>query len=159
MKKIVKVGAGVVSVAGLLLCGPPAAQAARVPNTQGMGIAAVAGPCSLGVVVPTTTEDDGKPGVFFWKLMQCLGRQGGYTGPIDGELGYNSWVGIQTRLKSLYFYSGPINGSPTTATWTGLQRYAGHYGTYTGPVDGVPGINTYKGLAYALNDRIAGRHP
>ncbi|WP_159054254.1 hypothetical protein [Streptomyces sp. AS58] len=122
--------------------------------------AAAAGPCSPGVVVPSTTEYDGIPGPNFWKLVQCLGAQGGYTGPIDGVLGYNSWMGVQKRLDSLLFYTPPTyTGSGDVETWKGLQRYAGHYGTYEGPVDGYPGVNTYKGLAYALNERIALRHP
>lgn len=118
------------------------------------------GPRSPGVVVPSTTEYDGIPGTNFWKLVQCLGTQGGYTGPIDGALGYNSWVGVQKRLAYLQFYRVSVyTGTGDIETWKGLQRYAGYHGHYEGPIDGVPGVNTYKNLAYALNERIALRHP
>jgi hypothetical protein len=35
----------------------------------------------------------------------------GYTGPIDGVLGTNSWAGTQRGLKD-YGYTGPDDGVP-----------------------------------------------
>ncbi|MGL4177008.1 MAG: hypothetical protein ACRCSN_13115 [Dermatophilaceae bacterium] len=125
--------------------------------------------CAPGVVVPSTTEYDGVPGRYFWKLMQCLGRQGGYVGPIDGDLGKNSWAGIQRRLSALPqdpgdptsapMYSGAITAAPTADTWAGLQRYASAHSPWNGLPDGDPTPDFYRGLAFALNDLIALRHP
>ncbi|MBV1851319.1 GH25 family lysozyme [Catellatospora tritici] len=77
--------------------------------------------------------------------LQRVAQLGGYTGPVDGVLGPNSWKGVQTLLKQLGLYSGPVDGVPGTNTYKGLQLLA-QRGGYTGPVDGLPGPNTYAGL-------------
>ncbi|MEX0169800.1 GH25 family lysozyme [Streptomyces sp. LMG1-1-1.1] len=77
--------------------------------------------------------------------LQRIAELGGYTGPIDGVLGVNSWKGVQTLLTRLGLYSGPVDGVPGTNTYKGLQQLA-QRGGYTGPVDGIMGPNTYTGL-------------
>jgi GH25 family lysozyme M1 (1,4-beta-N-acetylmuramidase)/lysozyme family protein len=77
--------------------------------------------------------------------LQRVAQLGGYTGPLDGVLGPNSWKGIQTLLTRLGLYSGPIDGVPGLNTYKGLQLLA-QRGGYTGPIDGVMGPNTYTGL-------------
>src|ERR1700712_560772 len=57
----------------------------------------------------------------------------GYTGPVDGVMGKNSWRGIQKYLHDF------------------------GYG-YDGPQDGVPGINTYKAMQRAGNDLASVGH-
>lgn len=82
--------------------------------------------------------------------LQKIAQQGGYTGPVDGVMGTNSWKGDQTLLHSRGYYDGPIDGVPGTNTYKGLQMLAKDYG-YTGPIDGAPGTNTYIGLETYLS--------
>jgi hypothetical protein len=43
----------------------------------------------------------------------------GYTGPIDGVLGENSWAGTQRGLVD-YGYNGPSDGVPGTSNFFAL---------------------------------------
>lgn len=94
----------------------------------------------------------------FSQSMQCRLQEGpaarwGYTGPVDGAMGVNSWKGVQRFVTAHYGYTGPIDGVPGTNTYKALQRWAGdtsHGGTYTGPVDGVMGPNSWLGLDRAI---------
>ncbi|WP_434389938.1 GH25 family lysozyme [Melittangium boletus] len=79
------------------------------------------------------------------KILQRVAQRGGYTGPVDGVMGTNSWKGVQTVLKNKGFYTGTVDGAPGDLTWKGVQRLA-QLGGYTGPVDGFPGQYTYAGL-------------
>ncbi|MFE0650015.1 peptidoglycan-binding protein [Streptomyces sp. NPDC059534] len=87
--------------------------------------------------------------------LQRIAQLGGYTGPLDGVLGPNSWKGVQTLLTQLGLYSGPVDGVPGTNTYKALQQLA-QRGGYTGPVDGVPGPNTYAGLRGYLAQAAGG---
>ena len=90
----------------------------------------------------------------FTQDLQCRLQEGpashyGYTGPIDGVMGTNSWKGMQSFLAANYGYTGPIDGAPGTNTYKALQRWAAdgsHGGTYTGPIDGVMGTNSWTGV-------------
>jgi hypothetical protein len=79
------------------------------------------------------------------KILQRVAQRGGYTGPVDGLPGTNTWKGVQTVISNRGFYTGPIDGIPGENTWKGVQRLA-QLGGYTGPVDGYPGPYTYAGL-------------
>jgi peptidoglycan hydrolase-like protein with peptidoglycan-binding domain len=46
-------------------------------------------------------------------------------------------------------YSGPVDGVAGPNTWKALQRIAKR-GGYAGPIDGIPGPNTSAGLAALL---------
>ena len=99
----------------------------------------------------TATATDGIPGLVFYKLLQKWAAiYGGYTGPLDGAMGVNSWRGVQVNLARESGYTGPLDGVPGPSTWRAVQRWASRYG-YTGPVDGVPGPNTWRAVARALN--------
>ncbi|MFC4131726.1 peptidoglycan-binding protein [Hamadaea flava] len=97
-----------------------------------------AGPNPVPDPAPDVSLSDGV-------TLQRVAQLGGYTGPLDGVLGPNSWKGIQTLLTQLGLYSGPVDGVPGTNTYKGLQLLA-QRGGYTGPVDGVLGPNSYAGL-------------
>lgn len=73
----------------------------------------------------------------------------GYTGPIDGVLGQQSWAGTQRGLYN-YGYTGPDDGVPGENTYKAMQRLASKWG-YTGPIDGELGPNSYKGVAKYFN--------
>ena len=83
-------------------------------------------------------------------ILQKIAARGGYTGPIDGDPGVNTWKGVQQILRTLGYYGGTVDGVPGVNTYKGLQLLASDYG-YEGPIDGAPGSNTYAGLQNYLN--------
>ncbi|MER7416008.1 glycoside hydrolase family 25 protein [Micromonospora peucetia] len=98
----------------------------------------------------TSTEQDGIPGSIFYKRMQnWLRITSGYTGPIDGVPGVNTYAALQRAMRG-HGYTGPIDGAPGTNTWKAVQRLASGWG-YTGPIDGVMGPNSWRGFARFLN--------
>lgn len=129
---------------------------------------------TLGVAAPAnaaTTTDYCKSVLNQWNqshterpsaALQCQmqagpARQFGYTGPVDGVMGVNSWIGVQRWLASdsRWGFSGAIDGTPDVGTYKAIQRVAayrsvpsGYY--YTGPIDGYPGPNTWKYFAYKI---------
>lgn len=108
-------------------------------------------PAPSGGTIPTSsTASDGVPGPVFYKRMQnWLKQSHGYTGPIDGKPGVNTYKALQRAMRN-YGYAGPIDGKPGVNTYQALQRLAAKHG-YTGPIDGKPGPNTYRALAKFLN--------
>jgi len=62
-----------------------------------------------------------------------------YNGPIDGDLGSNSWIGIQQVLALYNGYEGDIDGIPGTQTKKALQRFLNYNGYNAGKVDGIWG--------------------
>lgn len=111
-----------------------------------------------GLLPKTYTETDGVPGPVMWQRAQnWLRMEHGYTGPIDGVPGTNTYAALQRAMRG-YGYTGPIDGVPGTNTWAAVQRLARNWG-YTGPIDGVMGPNSWRGFARFLNqdryDRIA----
>ncbi|NBE83239.1 M23 family metallopeptidase [Micromonospora rubida] len=103
-----------------------------------------------GGLPKTTTEQDGIPGTIFYKRMQnWLRITSGYTGPIDGAPGANTYAALQRALRG-YGYTGPIDGAMGPNSWMAVQRLASGYG-YTGPIDGAMGPNSWRGFARFLN--------
>lgn len=103
-----------------------------------------------GGLPKTATEQDGVPGTIMWKRAQnWLRIEQGYTGPIDGVPGVNTYAALQRGVRG-YGYTGPIDGVPGPNTWAGVQRLAARWG-YTGPVDGAMGPNSWRGFARFLN--------
>lgn len=99
----------------------------------------------------TSTEDDGQPGPIFYKRMQnWLRLTAGYTGPIDGEPGKNTYAALQSAMRA-YGYTGVTDGVMGTNSWKAVQRLAAEHG-YDGPQDGVMGANSWRGFAAFLND-------
>ncbi|MGB3440476.1 MAG: M23 family metallopeptidase [Actinophytocola sp.] len=103
-----------------------------------------------GGLPKTTTEQDGVPGPIMWKRAQnWLRIEQGYTGPIDGVPGVNTYAALQRGVRG-YGYTGPIDGVMGPNSWAGVQRLASHWG-YTGPIDGAMGPNSWRGFARFLN--------
>ncbi|OLR95032.1 peptidoglycan DD-metalloendopeptidase family protein [Actinokineospora bangkokensis] len=104
-----------------------------------------------GGLPKTSTESDGVPGPLMWKRAQnWLRITNGYTGPIDGAPGTNTYAALQRAMRS-YGYTGPIDGVMGPNSWAAVQRLAAQHG-YTGPIDGVMGPNSWRGFARFLND-------
>ncbi|MFF8616613.1 peptidoglycan DD-metalloendopeptidase family protein [Streptomyces sp. NPDC015350] len=103
-----------------------------------------------GGLPKTTTEQDGIPGPVMWKRTQnWLRIESGYTGPIDGAPGPNTYAALQRNMRG-WGYTGPIDGAPGPNTWAAVQRLAAAHG-YTGPVDGVMGPNSWRGFSRFIN--------
>lgn len=92
----------------------------------------------------SATWSTGTPDRCMWAEMQALARSGGYTGPLDGVMGTNSWRGWQTVMRDWYGANpGTIDGVPGPNTYKAMQKIASYHG-YTGPIDGVMGPNSWK---------------
>ena len=101
----------------------------------------------------TSTAEDGVPGANFYKRLQLFAQQHGYTGPVDGVLGKNSWAGDPARAAGHRRLHRPGGWRPGSQHLRGLQRLAAQHG-YSGPVDGALGPNSYRGLAAFLNAKV-----
>lgn len=103
-----------------------------------------------GGLPKTSTEQDGIPGPLMWRRTQnWLRIKSGYTGPIDGAPGPNTYAALQRNMRN-WGYTGPIDGVPGTNTWAAVQRLAAAHG-YTGPIDGEMGPNSWRGFARFIN--------
>lgn len=100
-------------------------------------------------VPKSNTEYTGVPDTYYYMRQQLYAAMYGYTGPIDGVLGTNSWAGTQRGLWN-YGYTGPDDGVPGTNTYMAMQRLAAEWG-YTGPIDGELGPNSYMGICRYFN--------
>jgi peptidoglycan hydrolase-like protein with peptidoglycan-binding domain len=106
-------------------------------------------PTPGGSVPKTFTEQDGVPGANYYKRLQLFAQRNGYSGPLDGAMGKNSWASVQRGLRA-YGYNGPDDGVPGANTYKSIQKVAQRYG-YSGPIDGEMGKNSYKAFARFLN--------
>ncbi|MFI5784306.1 GH25 family lysozyme [Streptomyces sp. NPDC051640] len=98
----------------------------------------------------SATEQDGVPGPVMWRRAQnWLRITSGYTGPIDGVPGPNTYAALQRSLRG-WGYTGPIDGVMGPNSWAAVQRLAASHG-YTGPIDGAMGPNSWRGFARFLN--------
>ncbi|GLY20982.1 peptidoglycan DD-metalloendopeptidase family protein [Micromonospora sp. NBRC 101691] len=120
-------------------------------NPSGVRINPLTYLAGIGGTLPkTSTESDGIPGPIMWQRAQnWLRMEHGYTGPIDGAPGPNTYAALQRAMRG-YGYTGPIDGVPGVNTWAAVQRLAARWG-YTGPIDGVMGPNSWRGFARFLN--------
>jgi peptidoglycan hydrolase-like protein with peptidoglycan-binding domain len=74
-------------------------------------------------------------------VQNWLKRYWGYTGPIDGRLGTESWRAFQRFLRAEWGYTGPLDGKVQGATVVTLQRFlAAEWGLPV--VDGIIGVET-----------------
>ncbi|WP_225795149.1 peptidoglycan DD-metalloendopeptidase family protein [Streptomyces aculeolatus] len=104
-----------------------------------------------GGLPKTATEEDGVPGPVMWMRTQnWLRIESGYTGPIDGVPGPNTYAALQRNMRN-WGYAGPIDGVPGPQTWAAVQRLAATYG-YTGPIDGVMGPNSWRAFSRFINE-------
>ncbi|WP_406388234.1 GH25 family lysozyme [Streptomyces sp. NBC_00887] len=98
----------------------------------------------------STTEQDGIPGPIMWKRTQnWLRIESGYTGPIDGVPGTNTYAALQRNMRN-WGYTGPIDGVMGPNSWAAVQRLAAANG-YTGPIDGAMGPNSWRGFGHFIN--------
>ncbi|WP_405697612.1 GH25 family lysozyme [Streptomyces sp. NBC_01185] len=103
-----------------------------------------------GGLPKTSTEQDGVPGPVMWQRTQnWLRIESGYTGPIDGVPGPNTYAALQRNMRN-WGYTGPVDGVPGTQTWAAVQRLAAAHG-YTGAIDGVMGPNSWRGFSRFIN--------
>lgn len=77
------------------------------------------------------------------RWVQCwLMDYWSYPGPLDGQLGTNSWKAMQRFLATYHGYTGNIDGDPGPNTNRALQRYLKSQWDYTDSIDGIFGPNS-----------------
>ncbi|CAL9547960.1 peptidoglycan-binding domain-containing protein [Streptomyces sp. enrichment culture] len=89
------------------------------------------------------------------RIQQYGDDRWGYTGPIDGLLGTESWKALQRWLKASWEYNDSIDGIVGPNTVKALQRYLKDRFEYTGAIDGIAGSGTkaaFKRMANACPD-------
>ncbi|MBB5873577.1 hypothetical protein F4553_007011 [Allocatelliglobosispora scoriae] len=107
-------------------------------------------PPGTGGLPKTTTETTGEPGpVFYTRMQNWLRITNGYTGPVNGVPGVNTYAALQRAMRG-YGYTGPVNGVMGVNSWRAVQTLAADYG-YTGPLNGVMGPNSWRGFARFIN--------
>lgn len=77
-----------------------------------------------------------------------------YNGPIDGELGTKSWIGIQQVLAIYHDYEGDNDGIPGTQTKKALQRMLNYNGYNAGKVDGIWGSQSTNAWAAFADEMV-----
>ncbi|UOE43849.1 hypothetical protein [Agromyces larvae] len=71
------------------------------------------------------TSIESAPSTAMWcRIQGGPAAAGGYTGPVDGVMGINSWMGMQQYLKLHWQYEGPVDGEPGPYTYAAMQRMA-----------------------------------
>ncbi|QWL30917.1 hypothetical protein [Rathayibacter toxicus] len=107
-------------------------------------------------LAPSATMADGVPGPLYYRLLQCYAADGGYKGPIDGDLGNRSWVGVEKHLKEQGLYkSDKFPGEQDPETTRGLERFGIKFGGGRGTVNGFLNADDYRDIAQALNHMYA----
>ena len=102
-----------------------------------------------GTIPISQTEITGIPNIVFYIRLQLFASFHGYTGPLDGIPGTNTWNAVQRGFHSLGYQINET-GTMDEQTQRVMQLIAQEYG-YTGPVDGILGPNSYRGFASFLN--------
>jgi len=72
----------------------------------------------------------------------------------SGQATCGFWYAVQAYEAFDFGYTGPLNGVMGPNSWKGVQRYLNALGS--GPavaVDGVPGPNTYRAIQRMINSR------
>ncbi|PJJ55521.1 hypothetical protein [Compostimonas suwonensis] len=149
-KKIVATAAVMGALSAALFGASPA-------NASGTVVkAGVPTPYCQTHVFNNAANDGALPNQTLWCQFQDGPAEAhGYTGPIDGVMGVNSWKGMQTFLQS-HGYTGPIDGVPGTNTYRAMQKWAADAGHYGGPQDGVMGVNSWNGVALTVKIQYFG---
>lgn len=128
-----------------------------VPASAAGGVAPAALAAGCSALPTTTTESDGVTGTIFWKRMQCLASMDStqpYTGPIDGVMGPNSWIGVSARMKVGNYYAPayPSSNYQSPLNILALQKWAVANGRLSqSEVDGIPDVRTWQAIAWCLN--------
>ena len=101
----------------------------------------------------TSTRASGSPTCGFWYAVQFYEARigGGYTGPVNGVMGVNSWKGVQRYLNN----NGAalaVDGAPGPATYRAMQNKINQFGSNVPrvTVDGIVGPATYRSWAAML---------
>lgn len=89
-------------------------------------------------------------------VQRFLAARYGYTGPIDGQLGTDSWMALQLEMVRFGSYTGPIDGIVDTETIAALQQLLeSPIAGYTGPIDGIDSPETEAAFAVYAETLIA----
>jgi hypothetical protein len=146
MKRITATVATGIIIAAIVGSAAPAHAASGARASTRMAAACASVP-------KTTTVYDGLPGPIFWKRVQCMASRESarpYTGPIDGVMGPNSWMGAQARLAVGNYYQAELEDYENGATVAAFRRWANAHG-YNLEVHGDWDTDAYRAAADCLN--------
>lgn len=148
---LLSVGALAAMTSSLLLASPAsAANIGSNPGHYGGHDNVITDTCWTGVH-SITHDDPNLPDTALWCQIQFYASLETYTGPIDGAMGSNSWIGFQHNLHRGGFFNSAYTGKMDTETQKAMQRLGQRAAIkYTGPVDGAMGRNSWISLAYEL---------
>ncbi|MFE0686783.1 peptidoglycan-binding protein [Streptomyces xiamenensis] len=120
--------------------------------TAGTAVAAPASTPAAGSesVTPLAVNNLGLSTAQAAKVQRSLSGWG-YTGPIDGLMGTETWKAMQRFLKANYGYNDAIDGIVGPNTIKGLQRWLKANWGYTGAIDGIAGSGTQAALKRYAN--------
>ncbi|WP_151483365.1 peptidoglycan-binding domain-containing protein [Streptomyces albicerus] len=77
------------------------------------------------------------------KHWQCFMQEiGYYSGPIDGQLGTNSWKAAQEMFNDLGLGAGTVDGIVGPNTISALQKYLNRYASAGLTITGIAGPKT-----------------
>ncbi|MEU6548793.1 peptidoglycan-binding protein [Streptomyces sp. NPDC046915] len=135
----------VVGIAAGSLAGAATSFAASAPASKAMVSSRAVVPLAVVNLGLSTKQAKG---------LQCWlsDHDWGYTGPIDGLLGTESWMAMQRYLNYFDLYHGHIDGIVGSGTIEGLQILLRGYG-YTGPIDGIAGSGTEAAFGRFADDK------
>jgi len=146
LKNRIAMSAAAVLVAGILV--PLTAQSASAQTITSY--------CTTNQYANTQLST-GHPTQALQCQMQFLASRYGYTGPINGVLGQNSWKGIMAYLADDWDYNGPVNGIPGVNTYKAMQRMGNAYGWSAAvTVDGSLGTRDWQNWAYGVRRQLTG---
>ena len=95
-------------------------------------------------------EWDLNVGAADWARIQAaLKARGRYDGPVDGDPGKFTFMGVQTTIRNVG-YTGPIDGDIQGVGCHFIQVYAAKFGDYAGPIDSKLGPFSWGGFALGL---------
>jgi hypothetical protein len=154
-RKIVAAAATALLVAGLSAAGAQSASASPSPSVRAETDTAF---CDSNFYT-LDWESNSLPNQILYCQMQAgPASEFGYTGPVNGIMGVNSWKGVMAYLAYEWGYTGPVNGIPGVNTYKAMQR-AGNEAAAIGSsvtVNGTMNLQSWKNFALCIEGEYWG---
>ncbi|MDQ1569882.1 MAG: hypothetical protein QOF79_556 [Actinomycetota bacterium] len=139
--KLIAAGSATLLALGLVVTSATAASAVEVSSY-----------CLSNLNARTQNSTELPSKALICQMQAGPARAYGYTGPINGVMGANSWKGIQSYLKAKWGYTGAISGKTGKSMREAMERAANATGFQTTPqpIDGALSLKDWQGWAYRV---------
>ena len=139
--KLIAAGSATLLALGLVVTGASAASAVEVSDY-----------CLNNLNARTQYSTELPSRALFCQMQAGPARAYGYTGPITGVMGPNSWKGTQRYLAAHWGYKGAISGKTGKPMREAMERAANATGFQTTPqpIDGSLSLKDWQGWAYRV---------